>query len=136
MTLEERLQGSFHPGDRGRPCCNLSSCISLNKGEAVTRGAPPPSRASAYANTRRAEVLWRAPPPPPWLSLVVVSGLCGRTNSDRRARCVIDFNLESAACCSPPHSLHSRRPAGPPSCSLLGEGGGGVSLIVLLWKTH
>lgn len=35
-------KGSFNTGDRGRPCCNLSSCISLIKGEAVTRGAPPP----------------------------------------------------------------------------------------------
>lgn len=45
-------------------------------------------------------VLWRTQSTSyPQLSLVTVSGLCGRTGSDRMDCCVIDFNLESAACC-------------------------------------
>lgn len=70
------------------------------------------SRASAYAHVVRGGTLENCIL---ILSLVIGSGLCGRTNSDRGACCVIDFNLKSAACCSPPHSLHIRRPAGPPS---------------------
>lgn len=48
----------------------------------------------------------------PRLSLVNVSCLCGRTGSDRMDCCVIDFNLESAACCFPP-SFCCQDPAGP-----------------------
>lgn len=35
------------------------------------------------------------------LFLVTLSRLCRRTWSDRMVRCVIDFHLESAACCFP-----------------------------------
>lgn len=71
----------------------------------------------------------------PQLSLVAVSELCGRTGSNRMDCCVIDFNLESAACCSPsspPFPLHSRDPAGPQAVAYLQ----GISLIALLRKTH
>ncbi len=59
-------------------------------------------------------VLWRTQSTSyPQLSLVTVSQLCGRTGSDRMDCCVIDFNLESAACCFFPPSFHSPDPAGP-----------------------
>lgn len=58
-------------------------------------------------------VLWRTQSTSyPQLSLVTVSGLCGRTGSDRMDCCVIDFNLESAACCFFPPFFHSWVPAG------------------------
>lgn len=58
-------------------------------------------------------LLWRTQSTSyPRLSLVTVSGLRGRTGSDRMDCCVIDFNLESAACCFPP-SFRFQDPAGP-----------------------
>lgn len=45
----------------------------------------------------RIVLLWRTQSTSyPQLSLVTVSGLCGRTGLDRMDCCVIDFNLESA----------------------------------------
>lgn len=44
----------------------------------------------------------------PQHSLLTVSELCGRTGSDRMDCCVIDFNLESAACCFFPPSFIAR----------------------------
>ena len=47
-------------------------------------------------------VLWRTQSTSyPQLFLVTVSEPCGRTGSDRFDCCVIDFNLESAACFPP-----------------------------------
>ena len=70
------------------------------------------------------------------LSLVAVSGLCGRTGSYRMDCCVIDFNLESAACCfsppPPPPLLSKPGPCWPPATAYLW----GISLIALLQKTH
>lgn len=68
----------------------------------------------------------------PQLSLVTVSGLCGRTGSDRMDCCVIDFNLESAACCFPPLFPSWQGPCWPPAAAYLW----GKSLIALLQKTH
>lgn len=67
----------------------------------------PPMRVLPHKHMLlRIVLLWRTQSTSyPQLSLVTVSGLCGRTGLDRMDCCVIDFNLESAACCSPSPTL-------------------------------
>ena len=78
-------------------------------------------------------VLWRTQSTSyPQLSLVTVSGLCGRTGSDRMDCCVIDFNLESAACCFFPPFFSKPGPCWTPAAAYLR----GIPLIALLQKTH